>query len=105
MASEAPVIVSSHVIRGPEFLSPSTTNALSYSNPQAATISGASVTTSMATVGVHNGVQHLDVTIHLELRLRRAPLDPSLPMQSLVELRYMNGFLCFSYSHLIDYGH
>ena len=80
MASEAPVIVSNHVIRGPELLSPSTTNPLSHSNPQAATISGASVTASMATVGVHSGVQHLDVTIHLELRLRRTPLDPSLPM-------------------------
>jgi len=54
-------------------------NALSRPNPQAATISGAYVTTSMATVGAHKDVQHLDLTIRIELRRRPGRSDPPSP--------------------------
>ena len=83
MASEEPNPMigfgSNHVIRRPGFLSPASTNALSHPNPQAAAISGAHVITGMATVGAHDSVQHLDVAIRIELRLRRGALEPSLP--------------------------
>jgi len=78
---ETPVTGSNNTLYRRESSSPVRVpiNALSRPNPQAATISGAYVTTSMATVGAHNDVQHLDLTIRIELRRRPGRSDPSSP--------------------------